>query len=95
MKGEILQVLVIVFGATGFWKLIEFLVQYSAQKKLKSAEVRNLDARANDLVVGNWMQWSEKMEKRIAELEAQNAKMQVTIVKQREEINELRRRYVN
>lgn len=38
---DILKILAIVFGATGFWKLIEILLQYGMQKRLKQLESKN------------------------------------------------------
>ncbi len=91
MKMDILKLIGIVFGATGFWKLAELLFQYRSQQQLKKAEIRNLNTQADDRVVDNWVQWSEKMEKRILELENKNTIMNKTITKQRERINELQR----
>ncbi|WP_346881315.1 hypothetical protein [uncultured Algibacter sp.] len=50
-----------------------------------------MNTQADDRVVDNWVQWSEKMEKRILELENKNTIMNKTITKQRERINELQR----
>ncbi|WP_010520483.1 hypothetical protein [Aquimarina agarivorans] len=91
MKTDIIKIILIVFGASGFWKFFELLVQHGMQKRLKKAEIRNLDIQANNLVVENWVQWSEKMEKRILQLENKNTAMNKTITKQRERINELQR----
>ncbi|QRM89513.1 hypothetical protein FG167_09815 [Lacinutrix sp. WUR7] len=86
---DILKILAIVLGATGFWKLIEMLLQYGMQKRLKSAEIRNLNVQANSLVVENYKLWSENMEKRLKQLESKNALMNKTITKQRDRITEL------
>ena len=86
---ELYKILAIVLGATGFWKLIELLLQYGVQKRLKNAEIRNLNAQANSLVIDNYKLWSENMEKRLKELESKNALMNETIIKQRDRITEL------
>lgn len=91
MKIDVLKLIGIVFGATGFWRLIEILFQYRIQQQFKKAEIRNLNTQANNRVVENWVQWSEKMEKRILQLENKNTAMNKTITKQRERINELQR----
>ena len=86
---DIIKIIVIVLGATGFWKLIEVLLQYGMQKRLKSAEIRNLNIQANSLVIENYKLWSENMEKRLKQLESKNALMNKTITKQRDRITEL------
>jgi uncharacterized coiled-coil protein SlyX len=86
---DLLKIVAIVLGATGFWKLIEILLQYGVQKRLKNAEIRNLNVQANSLVVENYKLWSENMEKRLKQLESKNALMNKTITKQRDRITEL------
>lgn len=86
---DVLKIVAIVLGATGFWKLIEVLLQLGMQKKLKNAEIRNLNIQANSLVVENYKLWSENMEKRLKQLESKNALMNKTITKQRDRITEL------
>lgn len=91
MKLDFIKIVLVLFGATGFWKLIEILVSHNTLRKLKNAETRSLDAQSNNLIVENWVQWSEKMEKRIEKLESKNTLMNRTITKQRERINELQK----
>lgn len=86
---DLLKILAIVLGATGFWKLVEVLLQYGMQKRLKNAEIRNLNVQANSLVVENYKLWSENMEKRLKQLESKNTLMNKTIIKQRDRITEL------
>jgi len=86
---NVYEIVAIVLGATGFWKLIELLMHYNIQRKLKKAEIRRINAQANDSIVTNWVQWSEKMEKRISQLENKNTAMSRTITKQRDRITEL------
>ena len=86
---DVLKIVAIVLGATGFWKLIEVLLQLGMQKKLKNAEIRSLNIQANSLVVENYKLWSENMEKRLKQLESKNALMNKTITKQRDRITEL------
>lgn len=86
---DIIKIIAIVLGATGFWKLIELLLQYGTQKRLKSAEIRNLNIQANSLVIENYKLWSENMEKRLKQLESKNTLMNKTITKQRDRITEL------
>lgn len=86
---EYLKLASVVLGAHGLWKLVETLLQHRTQKKLSKAEIRNLHAEADERVIGNWIQWSDKMEERIQELEKNNQEMKAIIVKQRERINDL------
>ncbi|WP_452223675.1 hypothetical protein [Lacinutrix chionoecetis] len=86
---DLLKILAIVLGATGFWKLVEMLLQYGMQKRLKNAEIRNLNIQANSLVIDNYKLWSENMEKRLKQLESKNTLMNKTITKQRDRITEL------
>lgn len=86
---DILKIAVVVLGATGFWKLMEVLLHYGVQHKLKKAEIKSLNVQANSLVVENWVQWSEKMEKRIQQLETKNNELVKTITKQKDRITEL------
>ena len=88
---DLIKILAIVLGATGFWKLIEVLLQYRMQKRLKSAEIRNLNVQANSLVVESYKLWSENMEKRLKQLESKNTLMNKTITKQRDRITDLER----
>ncbi|WP_046756647.1 hypothetical protein [Kordia jejudonensis] len=76
---NVLQIFGIVFGATGFWKLIEILLQFRVQKRLKNAEINNLNTQANSLVVENYKLWTENMDQRIKELESKNVFMEGTI----------------
>ncbi len=81
----------IVLGSTALSETVKYLLQYRTQKKLKKAEIRNLDAQTDEKVAQNWMQWSEKMEGRIDELERDNKEMKEKVVMQRKEINELKK----
>lgn len=89
MEIKIFKLIAIILGATGFWKLIEILLQYGMQKRLKNAEIRNLNIQANSLVEENYKLWSENMEKRLKQLESKNTLMNKTITKQRDRITEL------
>ncbi|WP_024772892.1 hypothetical protein [Aquimarina macrocephali] len=88
---EYLKLAAVVITAHGFWKAIETVLQFRTQKKLKKAETQNLTVQANDIVINNLLQWSEKMEKRIEELEKDNTEMKQVIIKQRDRINELKK----
>ncbi len=88
---EYIKLAGIVIGASAFWRLIEAVLQYSVQKKLKKTEIKHLDVQANEKVIGNWIGWSEKMEERIEELEKDNKEMKQIIIKQRDRISELKK----
>ncbi len=92
---DIIKLIAVIFGATGFWKLIEIVLKIRTDKKLKKAETSNLYAQANSQIVENWVGWSQKLEKRVAELEGNNTKMRLTITKQRIRIGELEKHVTN
>ncbi len=81
----------IVLGSNVILELVKYILHYRTQRKLKRAEIRNLDAQTDEKVAQNWMQWSEKMEERINELEKDNKEMKEKVVMQRKEINELKK----
>lgn len=89
MEIKFFKLIAVILGATGFWKLVEILLQYGVQKRLKNAEIRNLNVQANSLVVENYKLWAENMEKRLKQLESKNALMNKTITRQRDRITEL------
>jgi len=86
---DILQLIAVILGATGFWKLIEILLRLRMDRKLKKAETSNLFAQAGSQIVDNWVGWSQKLEQRVKELEGYNTEMRQIIDKQRNRINEL------
>lgn len=86
------KLIAILFGATGFWKLAELILHFIANKKRQSAEINNLKAQTEANIVGNWIQWSQTLEKRVKELETvaeENKELQNQIESQRERIVEL------
>jgi len=91
MELNFVKLALTILGATGFWKLIEAMFGYMANRKLKYAEARNLNEQANSLVVKNWVQWSSKMEERLAELECKNKELTQIITQQREQIEKLKK----
>ena len=66
---EIWKLITIVLGAGGFWRLLDILIKYKAERKLKAAETKNLYATAQNSIVSNWVQWSQTLEKRVKESE--------------------------
>jgi cell shape-determining protein MreC len=89
---DYLKLIAVLFSATGFWKLVEFLFRYGLDKRRQSAEIRNLSAQAESHIVGNWIQWCQTLEKRVKELEAvaeENKELQNQIESQRGRIVEL------
>ena len=79
----------VIVGASAFWKVIESVLHFGVQKRLKKAELRNLNEQANEKVIGKWIVWSEKMEARIDEVEKDNEEMKQIVISQRRRINEL------
>lgn len=86
---EYIKLAAVFIGASAFWKFAEILINFRLQKRMKNAEVRNINAETNERVISNWISWSDKMEERIQELEKNNKEMKATITKQRERINDL------
>lgn len=89
---EIWKLITIIVGASGFWKILDLLIKYRTDKKLKSAEANNLYASAQNSIVGNWVQWSQTLEKRVKESEEHTAAMEEIIEKQRGQIRCLERK---
>ena len=83
---EIWKLIPIIIGAGGFWKLVEIFTKSRMEKKLKSAETSNLYAQANSSILNNWVQWSQKLEKRVKESEDHTTAMKEIIEKQRKQI---------
>lgn len=79
----------IILAATGFWRLIELLITHKSKKRLESAQTKNIIADTTTKITTNWITWSTKMEKRVAQLEDKNTKLSGVINKQRSKTNEL------
>jgi len=84
---SLLHVFGVVLGASGVWKVVEIIIQHKMQKRLRNAEINNLNTQANSLVVENYKLWTDKMERRLKEVESKNDSMNLTIIKQRDRIN--------
>lgn len=89
---EIIKLITLILGATGFWRLVEILVKRHGDKKLKKAETNNLYAQANNQIIENWVGWSQKLEQRVKELENSNTEMKQTIDEQKTHIQTLQTR---
>lgn len=85
-----IKLVAIILGANGLWKLIEALLKLRSDRKQKQAEASHLYAQANSAVVGNWMEWSKKLEDRIGELEKHVEKLQKRNTELESELEELR-----
>lgn len=87
---DIVKLAGLIFGASGLWKLIELFYQSRLEKRLKTAEAKNLHAQAEGQIVGNWIQWSQHLEQRVRELEAvaeENRNLTMMVKTQREMID--------
>ncbi len=89
MSGEVLKLITIALGATGFWKLIELLFRQFFDQKLKRAETINQQSQAEKNIVEKWIKWSDFLEKRIREFENNTDLLEQIIEKQRKKIKEL------
>ncbi|GGG36207.1 hypothetical protein GCM10011344_41350 [Dokdonia pacifica] len=86
---DIAKIIIVIFSATGFWKLIELLIQFKSQNRLKNAEIHNLQVHDNSVIIENYKVWAEGMEKRLKELEEKNEENTKIIIEQREKIEKL------
>ena len=76
---EVTKLIAVIFGATGFWKLVEILIRQRAEKKIQNAQLKTMNAAAEKDIVENWVQWSQKLEKRLQESEDLNEQMRKKI----------------
>jgi septal ring factor EnvC (AmiA/AmiB activator) len=76
---EIGKLITIILGATGFWKVLDLGLKYRTEKKLKNAELRNMNATTEKHIIENWVQWSQKLETRLKESEDLNETMRKKI----------------
>ena len=79
----------ILLATTGFWKLIEILINLKSKKRLERAQEKNIVADATTKITTNWIAWSTKMESRVQELEDKNTELRTIIAKQRTRIIDL------
>jgi len=86
---DAMKLIGIILATTGFWKLIEVLITYKSKKRLERAQEKNIVAEATTKITKNWIMWSTKMEKRVAQLENKNTKLSGVINKQSSKTNEL------
>ena len=92
---EMIKLIAIILGATGFWKLLEFLIKLWTDKKKQLAEIRNIQAQTESHIVDNWKQWAEALERRVHELETvaqENKELKNQIENQRKRICELEKK---
>ena len=86
------KLVAVLFSATGFWKLTELVLRFRTDKKKQLIEIESLRAQADSQIIGNWIQWAQKLEKRIKELEdvaSENRGLKIQIDQQRSQIAEL------
>ena len=55
----------LVLGATGFWKLIDLVLKYRTDKRLKNAEIENINASTEKQIIDNWVTWAQNLEVRL------------------------------
>lgn len=67
---EYIKIIGIVFGATGFWRLVEYLVKHKSERKYLIAQARNQLAQANSQIVADLILYNTQLKERIQELEA-------------------------
>ena len=97
---EIGKIVMLVLGATGFWKLLDLLLKYRMDKKLKRAEIKNINASTETQIIENWVSWAQNLEVRLRnsdnlnerlyqKLECLEKKMKEVIKKNKELISEI------
>ena len=55
----------IILGAKGLWMLIDSIIKWRSDKKLKHAEARNFFAQANKEVVSSFLQLSQELKEQM------------------------------
>lgn len=87
-----LELIAIIFSATGLWKIIEVIIKLRPEKRMQLAEIKKLNVQSEKQIIENWMQWTQVLEKRINELEIvarENKALKLQIENQRKRICEL------
>ncbi len=62
---DYLKITGIILGAKGLWMLIDSLIKWRGDKKLKNAEASNFFAQANKEVVGSFLQLSQELKEQM------------------------------
>ncbi|MBS1635354.1 MAG: hypothetical protein JST26_05480 [Bacteroidetes bacterium] len=86
------KLIAILFGATGFWHVLEFFLRLYTNRKKEAFELKNLQAQTESSVIRNWQEWSQALERRVKELEIvahENKELKKQIESQRSRITEL------
>ena len=89
------KIVALVIGATGFWKLLEIFVKVFSERKLKTAEVWNLQTQAEKTIMENWMQWSQTLEKRVKESDEHTRILEEIIDTLHKQVKELKNLCLN
>ena len=67
---ELAKIITLVFGAiAGLWKLLDVVLKYKVDKKIKEAELKSIKATTKKDIVENWVLWSQNLEKRLEDTE--------------------------
>ena len=86
---KVTEILTLILGAAGLWKLLEVLIKLPTERFVRKAESRHFHTQSDAQIVENWVKWSEKLEERIKELEAEAGDMRQTIARQNQLIESL------
>ena len=73
---EYLKTIGTVLSGAGLMKLTELLMHFRMEKRLKTAQARNLAAQTEGQLIKNWLQWVNTLEAKIKDLEEKVARLQ-------------------
>ena len=59
----------LVLGTMGFGKILELLIKTLLDKRIRNAETKKLHVETESQILDNWIQWSQRQDQKIKELE--------------------------
>lgn len=89
---DYVNLIAILFSATGFWKLVELVIRFRSDNRKQKAEIKNLEASTDKIASEKWRLWCEALERRVKELETvatENKELKKQLMSQRNRICEL------
>ena len=68
-----------ILGAGGLWKGIELFANFRENRMVKTAHIRNLQTQSQSHIIQTQLQWSDRLEARVKELEKEARNNEVLI----------------